>query len=101
MHRGKVVREGAIGELTRASGTVRFELDGARADLPALVAGIGSDHAFSSSGFEVKADLAQQNAILDRLRGAGVLVQSVEPRRITLEDAFVDLIGAQRGGGAA
>jgi ABC-2 type transport system ATP-binding protein len=101
MHRGKVLREGSVAELTAGSGLVRFELADVPADLAAVVSGIGTRLAVSGNGFEVQADLSQQNALVDRLRAAGIRIQSIEPRRITLEEAFVDLIGAQRGGGAA
>jgi ABC-2 type transport system ATP-binding protein len=101
MHRGKVLREGAVADLTAGSGLVRFELADVPANLAEVVSGIGTRQALSGNGFEVQADLAQQNAIVDRLRAAGIRIQSIEPRRITLEEAFVDLIGAQRGGGAA
>ncbi len=101
MHRGKVLREGSVDELTAGTGLVRFELAEARPDLPAIVEEIGSKHSFSANGFEVQADLAQQNALIDRLRAAGARIQSLEPRRITLEEAFVEMIGAEKGGGAA
>jgi len=38
---------------------------------------------------------------LDMLRGAGVLIESVLPKRFTLEDVFVDTLGGVRSVGAA
>jgi hypothetical protein len=42
-------------------------------------------------------DEAEISTIIDLLRGAAVLVLAVEPRRMRLEDAFIELIGADRG----
>jgi ABC-2 type transport system ATP-binding protein len=96
---GTVVRQGTTEELTAVERVYDIvatpipdealgELDGMlrRADEPAAEEGLNRYHAQTE-------DRAGLNAILDRLRSAGVELESVQPLRQTLEDYFIDVVG--------
>jgi ABC-2 type transport system ATP-binding protein len=101
LDKGVVLQRGSVSELTAAaSGTklqVRFRTD----PIPeALWTKLAERHAEREPDgwFRVEVgDEAEISAIIDALRGASVLVFAVEPRRMRLEDAFIELIGADRG----
>jgi ABC-2 type transport system ATP-binding protein len=92
MHRGRILREGSIEELTPATGAVRFVLAEAPADLPALLAGLGQNLSVDGDAFQLAVDDAALNAVIDRLRGRGLTIRSISPRKLTLEEAFIDLV---------
>ncbi len=92
MSRGRIIREGTVDELTPFTGRVRFEIAPAPADLERLLAGLGQGFARTEDGFEVSIDQAQQDEAIDRLRRAKVSIKSVSPRKLTLEESFIDLI---------
>lgn len=96
---GKVVRQGTTEELTAVERVYDIvatpipeealgALDGMlrRADEPAAEEGLHRYHVQTE-------DRAGLNAILDRLRSAGVELESVQPLRQTLEDYFIDVVG--------
>ena len=101
MDRGKILREGTIAELTPSTGLVRFTLEGVPENLLQLISAVGERHTLTDSGFEAYVDTEQSNQLIDRLRAAGIGIRAVEPRRMTLEDAFVDLLQSERPGGEA
>jgi ABC-2 type transport system ATP-binding protein len=93
LDRGRVVREGTITELTPRTGRVAFEVDPLPADLERMLTGLGANLVRIPGGFELDVTREEQDATLDRLRGAGVHVASVVPRKLSLEEAFLDLVG--------
>ena len=42
-------------------------------------------------------DVAALNAVIDQLRGAGLLITSVTEKRQSLEDMFIDIISREEG----
>ncbi len=92
LNRGRVVREGTIDELTPRTGRVAFEIDPVPRDLEALLAGLGSHFVRVPGGFELDLSRDEQDTVIDRLRGAAVHIASVSPRKLTLEDSFIDLV---------
>jgi ABC-2 type transport system ATP-binding protein len=101
MHQGRVLREGPIDELTPTTGNVRVRLASAHEDLEQLLAGLGRElkrlepGAFELLGLED----GQLDQAVDRLRAAGLSIRAIEPRRLTLEEAFIDEV--QRSGKGA
>ena len=96
---GAVVRQGSIDELTTVDrvydivstavpDALRDELD------DRLSATDGAPGAEDLHRYRVHADdRATLNVVLDRLRGADVEIESVQPLRQTLEDYFIDVVG--------
>ena len=98
MSQGEIVREGTIEELTPHTGRVAFEIDPPQpAGLERSLSGLGADFAQTERGFELSLDLSEQDQVIDRLRGGGISIRSIAPRRLTLEESFIDLV---RGGAA-
>jgi len=93
--RGKVVREGTVEELARRTGRVAFELASVPDDLERLLA---LPHLVRTpTGFEAPLEPAHQDAVIDRLRAAGLSIRSITPGRLSLEDAFIEMVqGGER-----
>jgi ABC-2 type transport system ATP-binding protein len=95
MHRGVVVADGSVAELTAGAGQASF-----RVDDPALAArvlgGLAGVSGVQVDGGTVHADLngTPRADVVGRLVRAGVAVESAGPRR-RLEDAFLRLVRAE------
>jgi ABC-2 type transport system ATP-binding protein len=99
LHRGKVVESGVLSELTSRAREYRITLASDDDGIPTLLEGIvsGVQTAKAPAGLAAwgvtVTDREQLNAGLDKLRGAGVLIESVEPVRNSLEEVFLRAIG--------
>ncbi len=93
MSKGKIIREGTIGELTPRTGLVRFEIDKtADADVRRLLEGLGQGFRPEDGTFEMALDEDEQNQVVDRLRGAGIGIRNIDQRKLTLEESFIEMI---------
>ena len=98
LSRGKILREGTMAELTPRTGSVRFELKSTPADLGTLLAGIGGALVPQPDGFELALnDDAELDRCIDILRRAGVSIRAVQPRKLSLEEAFIGMLKDQGG----
>ena len=97
MDKGRIVREGAIEELTHLTGSVRFDVS-PMPDLGRLLAGLPAALSTDERGFEVPLAAGETDTVIDRLRAAGVSIRAVTPRKLTLEDSFIEVVkqGAAR-----
>lgn len=96
---GSLVRQGSVDELTAVDrvydlvATALPESLLADETLPLNPAPDGSPSAPDLEQYRVRADdRATLNAVLDRLRGEGVEVESITPLRQSLEDYFIDVV---------
>lgn len=92
---GLVARQGSLRELTEQSLEYRIVAAGGLekvADRVREMHGKIVDGAIVVSGH----DVAEVNGFIDLLRGAGILIESVQRRRFSLEDVFVEAIGGGR-----
>jgi ABC-2 type transport system ATP-binding protein len=90
---GRVVAEGRIGELTASSSRYRLVADGVDERLLAAFRETGASVERVNGHFDLTArDLGHLNALVDRLRASGALLQELSPVRSSLEDVFVDLV---------
>lgn len=88
---GEVVRQGSLRELTERSVTYRISTRGDLAGVRAAVEAQGgnvSDNTITVA----RRDATAVNAIIDILRGHGVLIEAVIPEHFTLEDVFVEAV---------
>jgi ABC-2 type transport system ATP-binding protein len=92
MAKGKILREGSVAELTRLTGRVAFGITPVPPDLQRLLAGLGHDLARTEQGFELALEPGQQDQVIDRLRAAGISIQSLLPGKLDLEQAFIELV---------
>jgi len=97
LDKGQVRHVGAVQEITQSQQEVVFNLHATEplirsaVDEPAIVSwkAVGEDQ------FQVGLRLEDQSAVdcaIDRIRGAGISVYSMAPKRMTLEEAFLRLI---------
>jgi ABC-2 type transport system ATP-binding protein len=92
MSKGKIISEGSMDELTPRTGGVRFEVRAIPENLPALLAGVGTGLQVDGKSFELKLNEDEMDAAIDRLRAANVGIRAIHPRRLTLEESFIDLV---------
>lgn len=91
LDRGRVVREAAVEELTRAGLRFRIRVEGGPEEPATAVSGVTL--ARCNGYFEVEADsIGALNAFVDALRRDGRLLTEVTPVRSDLEDVFVKLV---------
>lgn len=95
MSKGQIIREGTIEELTPRTGSVKFHLESEAQDLPALLEGLGANLKVEGASFEVAVDDGETNAIIDRLRGKRIGIRAIEPRRLSLEEYFIEAVGGE------
>jgi ABC-2 type transport system ATP-binding protein len=101
LRKGRVVAEGRIDELTASSSRYRLVADGVTEGLVAAFRQSGATVERVNSHFDLTArDLDHLNALVDRLRSSGALLRELTPVRASLEDVFVDLVGAGAAGSA-
>jgi ABC-2 type transport system ATP-binding protein len=103
LRNGSLVRQGSVAALTaveRVYDLVATPLPKAlreAPDLPLSPAPTGSAPAPDLAQYRVRAeDRTTLNAVLDRLRGADVQIESITPLRQSLEDYFIDVVDASR-----
>jgi ABC-2 type transport system ATP-binding protein len=91
---GKVVRQGTLTELTEHSVEYRITVMG---DLSGVAARVGELGGRVAGDTIVVAghDSTKVNAVIDVLRSAGLMIESVVPRRVSLEDIFIEAVGHQ------
>ncbi|MBL8861991.1 MAG: ABC transporter ATP-binding protein [Planctomycetes bacterium] len=98
MDKGRILREGTIGDLTPATGIVRFEIGAPREDLARVLAGVGRELCVRGASFQLAIGKHELDLAIDRLRAAGVSIRAIEPLRMNLERAFLDLVAAAGSG---
>lgn len=97
MSHGRILRSGTMAELTPRTGTVHFGISAAPQPLETLLAGLGHGLRLDESGFELGLNEDEIDAVIDRLRRHGVSIRSITPRKQSLEEAFIGLVGGQGG----
>lgn len=93
---GYVARQGTLSELTEHSLEYRIAVSGT---LDGLDAAIQKLHG-TRKGSEIIVeghDAKRVNALIDMLRREGRLIESVQPKRFSLEDVLVEVVGGADG----
>ncbi|MDX9759616.1 MAG: ABC transporter ATP-binding protein [Bacteroidota bacterium] len=97
LNKGRLIRLGTVKELTTSENTYRIAIAGAlpdslRAQWEATRLSMREEH--GELVFSLP-DTAALNAVIDQLRGAGVLLTGVTEKRQSLEDLFIDTIARE------
>jgi ABC-2 type transport system ATP-binding protein len=95
LDKGAILREGTLDELTPRTGGVRFELTTEAYDPARILDGVGSSLVQDGRFFELAANEDEVGEAIDRLRAAGVSIRAITPRKLTLEEAFIGLVGKE------
>jgi len=99
MKEGRLVRQGTLDELTRRTEAHEIELRGIeRTALDALLAGADGLQRLEETGggghrLELSGDDAALNRAIDAVRAAGATIVAIKPRKDSLEDVFVKVVG--------
>ncbi|MFV8749060.1 ABC transporter ATP-binding protein [Nannocystaceae bacterium ST9] len=101
MDKGAILQSGTVGELTAMASGSKLRVHFRTGTLPdetwAKLTARGATRE-PDGWFVIDLDREDEiSAVIDELRAAAVLVFAVEPRRMNLEDAFIQMIGADRG----
>jgi ABC-2 type transport system ATP-binding protein len=92
MDKGRIIREGTVDELTPKTGHVRFDVEPVPKPIEALFEGMEAAPQVDEQGFEVALNADEVDVIVDRLRARGVSIRGILPRKLTLEDSFIELV---------
>ncbi|MCG3129350.1 MAG: putative ABC transporter ATP-binding protein YxlF [Phycisphaerae bacterium] len=107
MKEGLVARQGPLRDLTERVLGYRVRLGGDRAATAARIGSMSEKLAAMGARTEdhvvqlASQEIGRVNELIDLLRGVGLLIESVEPRRLSLEEVFVEVLGAGSHVGAA
>ncbi len=89
---GALLREGGVSELTRPQAAWRIEVRPAAAEALQAACRRVPGAGVVPGGVEVSGDAGALNALIDALRGQGIEILAVVPRRDSLEDVFVKVL---------
>ncbi|MFH1177806.1 MAG: ABC transporter ATP-binding protein [Acidobacteriota bacterium] len=99
LHRGKVVREGKVEDLTRSTQRFKLRLANGVPDDPARLAVPGAAITTQNGHLEVAAEtLDALNTLVDRLRAERLLIAEITPIRSDLEDVFIEVVSEEDRG---
>jgi ABC-2 type transport system ATP-binding protein len=91
MDHGKIVKEGRVDDLLRTEHVYQVQVQNLQ---PAMLSSLGAS-VLSVDGNSIEIRCATPNDFnlaLDHLRGQGAIIESMTPKKSSLEDLFVDLI---------
>ena len=96
LNQGKVEREATPAEFTRGTGQYLVRVAAVNDGVRAAAAGIGIEAIWDGNSLRfAPRDLSDVNALLDRLRSVPVEIEAVEPVKLSLEQFFLQVIGAE------
>jgi ABC-2 type transport system ATP-binding protein len=89
---GRLVREGSVEDLTRPSGAYQIEVRGLGPELLRLLQESFPGLRNLDGRLELAGEQKDLNALIDALRGHGLEVTAILPRRESLEEVFVKVV---------
>jgi ABC-2 type transport system ATP-binding protein len=91
MDHGTIVKQGSIDDLTRTEHIYEIRVAN---PLPEILASLGTSLTHADGGaLEIRCNSSEDlNRTMDLLRAAGGVIESMSPKKTSLEDVFVDLI---------
>jgi len=92
---GTLLREGSVADLTQPRSAWQVEARGARPEALEAALGRVPDARVRDGRVELQGGVPALNALIDALRGQGVEITAVLPRRESLEDVFVKVLGEE------
>jgi ABC-2 type transport system ATP-binding protein len=90
---GRLVRQGVVEDLTRPRSVYDIEARGLRPETLARLAGAAPGLRAVEGRLELAGDLPVLNRVIDALRADGVQIDAILPRKESLEDVFVKVVG--------
>jgi ABC-2 type transport system ATP-binding protein len=94
LHRGRVIREGTVADLTAPTHRFRLRLAGGSAPPAERLRAMGATLVTGNGALEIEVpDLEALNRLIDNLRGERLLIAELSPLRAALEDVFVEVVG--------
>ncbi|MHC4378656.1 MAG: ABC transporter ATP-binding protein, partial [Planctomycetota bacterium] len=97
LNRGRILKEGTLDELTPHTGKVKLELDRELPEPEAFFDGAGRVQSVEGKVIELVASHDLVDRAIDRLRADGYSLRALSPGRLTLEEAFIELVENQGG----
>ena len=94
LNKGEIVKTGTVEEITRVGKEflIHFDSSTPRELLTAALSTIPAGRLEDSTLTLAANDLSELNRTIDLLRAKGILIESVMPVRVSLEDSFIQLI---------
>ncbi|HEV8700754.1 MAG TPA: ABC transporter ATP-binding protein [Candidatus Polarisedimenticolia bacterium] len=92
LNEGALLREGSVAELTRPQSAWQIDARPAAPDTIQAACRRVPGASVAEGRVQILGDVAALNALIDALRGQGVEILSITPRRDSLEDVFVKVL---------
>ena len=92
LNEGTLLREGSVADLTRAQAAWQLEARPAAPDVLLAACRSVPGASVAEGRVQILGDAAALNKLIDALRGHGVEILAITPRRDSLEDVFVKIL---------
>ena len=92
MQNGQIITEGTVDDLTAQKNIYSFKVETSSL---AAVSSIFDKHILNNAdnGFDLEfVNINDLNAAIDKMRSSGILIESILPKKTSLEDLFISLI---------
>jgi ABC-2 type transport system ATP-binding protein len=100
LQNGKLIRQGLVSEFTLIEQQYQLHLSNAESAMKRICTQLNITYTKDHHIFTViLPDLAKLNLLIDRLRSEKIVIEAVMPRKISLEDFFIDILDQKAGDG--
>jgi ABC-type multidrug transport system ATPase subunit len=99
LNKGTLLQKGSVDDFISIKEQFQIKVENGTAQLPQICQDlqIPVTHVNDFYTIAVK-EMGQLNELIDRLREQKILIQAIIPRKITLEDFFIEVITENKGG---
>jgi ABC-2 type transport system ATP-binding protein len=98
LQNGKLIRQGSVSDFTSVENQYQLTVHSRSEKIATICADLKIPVSSHQDVFTVRVkDEKQLNIFIDHLRQADILITSVTPRKISLEDFFIDVLDEEQG----
>ena len=96
---GKLLQQGRVEDFIAIKQQYQLQLENGKTSIKEICERLTISHSLIKEFHTISVkDDAQLNQLIDELRENGALIQAIIPRKISLEDFFIDVIESDKGG---
>ncbi|MBN2089527.1 ABC transporter ATP-binding protein [candidate division KSB1 bacterium] len=99
LNKGTLLQKGSVDDFISIKEQFQIKVENGTAPLPQICQELQIPVTHVNDFYTVAVkEMAQLNELIDRLREQKILIQAIIPRKITLEDFFIEVINDNKGG---
>lgn len=100
LNKGTLLQKGSVDDFISIKEQFQIKVENGMAQLPQICQALQIPVTHVNDFYTVAVkEMGQLNELIDRLREQKILIQAIIPRKITLEDFFIEVINDNKGGG--